>query len=261
MFPNEAASRAAKQMDITQYFARDYHGAPFVLFGPAHLLTLLVIVLFNLWLIWRFRGAPPETLRKVRWTMLAVLYTNEIAWHLWNLAIGTWTIQTMLPLHLCSLLIWLCGVLLLTRNYTVYEFVYFLGIGGAIQALITPDAGIYGFPHFRYLQSIVSHGLLVSTGIYMTVVEGFRPTWKSMLKVAVVANLYMLFIYFVNAAIGSNYMMVNAKPAVTSLFNLLPDWPWYIPWMEIIAVAIFLLLYAPFMFKDWRARALATGGS
>jgi len=25
-----------------------------------------------------------------------------------------------------------------------------MGIGGALQALLTPDLGLYGFPHFRF---------------------------------------------------------------------------------------------------------------
>ncbi len=243
-------------MDLLQYFARDYHGAPFVLFGAAHIVTLVVVALFILALT-RFKGAPESTLRKVRWTLAIVLCLNEIAWHVWSLAVGTWNIQTMLPLQLCSLLIWLSVFALISRNTILYEFVYFLGIGAAIQALFTPDAGIYGFPHFRYLQTIISHGLLVSIGVYMTVVEGFRPTWTSMARVFVVTNVYMVIIYFVNMAIGSNYMMVNAKPNVTSLFDLMPAWPWYILWAEALAVVIFLLLYLPFMIKDWRAERAA----
>jgi hypothetical integral membrane protein (TIGR02206 family) len=89
------------------------------------------------------------------------------------------------------------------------------------------------------------------------VVEGFRPTWKSMARVFVVTNLYMFIIYFVNSAIGSNYMMVNAKPGVTSLFDLMPPWPWYILWAEALAVVIFLLLYLPFALKDRRAKQAA----
>jgi hypothetical integral membrane protein (TIGR02206 family) len=236
-------------MGLLQYFAKDYHGPPFILFGPVHLVTLLVVVLFILWLT-RFKGASQQTLRNVRWTLAIVLWLNEIAWHVWNIAVGTWNIQTMLPLHLCSVLVWLTGFMLIFRNYTLYEFAYFLGIGAAIQSLITPDAGMYGFPHFRYIQPIISHGLLVSIGVYMTVVEDFRPTWKSMVRVFVITNLYMFVIYFVNLALGSNYMMVNAKPDVTSLFDVLPAWPWYIPCAEALAVAIFLLLYVPFVIKD-----------
>ncbi len=240
-------------MDFGQYFIKDYTGAAFVLFGTAHLGTLGVIVLFNFWLV-TFRRASEATRTKLRWTLAIVLWLVESSWHLWNLAIGTWTIQTMLPLHMCSVLIWLTGFMLIFKNYSIYEFVYFLGIGGALQALLTPDVGIYGFPHFRYFQTFFSHGLLVSAGIYMTVVEGFRPTWKSILRIFVIANIYMVSIYFVNSAIGSNYLLINGKPPMATILDLLPAWPWYIPWLEGIALATCLILYLPFAIKDWRAR-------
>lgn len=240
-------------MDILQYFARDYHGAPFILFGTVHLLTLAVVGLFVFGLT-LFRGASEQARTRVRWTLAVVLILNELAWHAWNIAIGTWTIQTMLPLQLCNILVWLEGYMLLTRNYTIYEFAYLLGISGPLQELLTPDAGPYGFPHFRYIQPVISHGLLVAIGVYMTVVEGMRPTWKSIVRVFVITNLYMLVIFFVNTAIGSNYLMINYKPGVTSLLTLLPAWPWYIPWMEIIALLLIALLYLPFLIKDWQAR-------
>ena len=72
------------------------------------------------------------------------------------------------------------------------------GSRAAIQALATPDLGIYGFPHFRFFQTFLSHGLIVTSAIYMTVVEGFRPTWKSMLRVFVWMNVYAVIVYFVN---------------------------------------------------------------
>ena len=129
--------------------------------------------------------------------MLAILLVaNEIAWHYWNYVFGLWTIQTMLPLHLCSTLIWLGALMLMTKNYRIYEFTYFLGIGGAIQALATPGLGIYGFPHFVFFQYFLSHGLLITSAIYMTVVEGFRPTWKSMVRVFVWTNIYVVIVYF-----------------------------------------------------------------
>jgi hypothetical integral membrane protein (TIGR02206 family) len=243
-------------MDLLQYFSRDYHGAPFILFGTAHILSLVAVALFIVGLT-RFKGASEQTLRRVRWTLAGALWLNEIIWHAWNIAVGTWSIQSMLPLHLCSLLIWLSAFVLVSKNYTLYEFVYFLGIGGGLQALLTPDAGIYGFPHYRYLVTIIAHGLLVSVGVYMTVVEGFRPTWASIVRVFVVANLYMLLIYFVNSAIGSNYMMVNAKPGSASLLDILPPWPWYIPWLDVLGLLNCLILYLPFMLKDWRAKQVA----
>ncbi|HXF84950.1 MAG TPA: TIGR02206 family membrane protein [Anaerolineales bacterium] len=236
---------------MDQFFSADYQGPPFEHLGAAHLGALTFLVLLNLFLI-RFRQANESTKKTIRWTLALILWGNEIAWHVWNYAVGRWTIQTMLPLHLCSLLVWVGALMLVTKNYRIYEFMYLAGIGGGIQALATPDLGIYGFPHFRFFQTFTSHGLIVTSAIYMTVVEGLRPTWKSLLRVAMWLNLYMIPVYFINTAIGSNYLMINHKPDLPSLLDLFPEWPLYILYMEAVGVVTFFLLYLPFAIKDLR---------
>lgn len=238
---------------MSQFFSVTYAGPPFKLFGAAHWGALIFLLLLNLFLL-RFRHADESTRKTVRWVLALILWVNEIAWHVWNYAVGQWTIQTMLPLHLCSLMVWTGALMLVTKSYRLYEFLYLAGIGGGIQALATPDLGIYGFPHFRFFQTFISHGLIVTSAIYMTVVEGFRPTWKSLLRVAIALNLYMIPVYFINMAIGSNYLMINHKPDVPTLLDLLPEWPVYILYMELIGVITFMLLYMPFAIKDLQAR-------
>ncbi len=237
------------------YFAGDYPGPEFEFLGAAHLVAIGVLIVLNLWLV-SFKNASDATKSRVRWTLAIILWTNEIAWHVWNAEIGKWTIQTMLPLHLCSVLVWVGAFMLVTKNQVIYEFAYFLGIAGAFQAIATPDLGIYGFPHFRFFQTFLSHGLIITSAIYMTVVEGFRPTWKSLLRVAVGINIYMVVIFLVNVAIGSNYLMINGRPATPSLLDLLPDWPVYILYMEAIGLICCLLLYLPFLIKDWRTKRI-----
>jgi hypothetical integral membrane protein (TIGR02206 family) len=238
---------------MEQFFTWDYHGSPFELFGPAHLVGLLALLVLNL-LLTRAKNASDRIRGLLRWTLAILLWTNEAAWHIWWIANDQWTVQSMMPLQICSLMVWVSGTMLVTRSFKIYEFAYFLGIGGGLQALATPDLGIYGFPHFRFFQTFLSHGLIITAPIFMTVVEGFRPTWKSMLKAALWTNVYALAIYFVNNTLGSNYLMVNAKPGVPSLLDLLPEWPWYILWMEGIGVTTFLLLYLPFIVKDLNIR-------
>jgi len=240
---------------MTGYFAGDYQGQAFELFGLTHWAALAVIVLLNLYLL-KFRNASDKTKGAVRWLMALILWGNEIAWHYWNYAVGKWTIQTMLPLQLCSVLVWVGAWMLVTKSYKIYEFMYFMGIGGALQALATPDLGIYGFPHFRFFQTFLSHGLIVTAAIYMTTVEGLRPTWKSMVRVFVWMNVYALIIYFVNIYLGSNYLMINYKPNTPSLLDLLPPWPTYILYMEAIGVITMIVLYLPFVIKDLRTSYL-----
>ena len=238
---------------MIQFFAVDYSGGPFIAFGPAHLGALAAILLLNLYLL-RFRNAGEMSQRRVRWILALTIWLAEASWQAWNLLTGQWNVRYMLPLHLCSALIWLSGWMLVTKHQTIYEFAYFLGIGGAIQYLATPDLGIYGFPHFRFFQTFVSHGLLLTSAVYMTVVARLRPGWRSLLRVALWTNAYMAVIFVVNRILGSNYLMINAKPDIPSLLDLLPPWPYYIAWMELIGIATFLLLYLPFAVRDGRRR-------
>ena len=242
---------------MEKFFSGNYPGPAFIMFGTPHLITLALLVVLNLLLI-RFKTAEETTKHKIRWTLALILWGNEIAWHVWNYAVGKWTIQTMLPLQVCSILVWLGALMLVTKNYQIYEFMYFMGIGGAMQALATPDLGMYGYPHFRFFQTFISHGLIVTAAIYMTVVEGYRPTWKSITRVFLWMNVYMVIIFILNTAIGSNYLMVNHKPETASLLDLLPAWPIYVLYMELIGLVTVLLLYSPFAIKDWKQRRLTT---
>lgn len=236
---------------MTRFFASDFPGHPFELFVFSHIIALIVLITLNILLI-QFKSASDKSKRTTRWALASILIGNEIAWHAWNAAVSKWSIQTMLPLHLCSALVWLGAIMLITKNYQVYEFMYLMGIGGAIQALATPDLGIYGFPHFRFFQTFISHGLIVTSAIYMTIVEEFRPTWKSLIRVAIWMNIYAVIIFLINNAIGSNYLMVNGKPDTPSLLDLLPPWPVYILYMEAIGIITVLVLYLPFALRDRR---------
>ena len=238
---------------MIEFFAADYQGPAFQLFGTAHIAALVALVALNIFLL-SFKYSSETRKSSLRWMLALILVVNEIAWHYWNYSTGRWTIQSMLPLHLCSLLVWAGAFMLITKNYRIYEFMYFMGIGGAIQALATPGIGDYGFPHFLFFQYFISHGLIITSAIFMTVVIGLRPTWRSILRVFIWMNIYAAIVYFINTQIGSNYLMLNYKPNTPSLLDLLPPWPIYILYMEAIGVVTCFVLYIPFIIKDWRSR-------
>lgn len=230
----------------------DYHGAPFVTFGERHLMSLAVLVVFGA-IILSFRGADEATRRRVRYGLAALLVVNEIGWHLWAYTYVGWTLDKMLPLHLCSALVWVGAYGLVTLNPIVYEFMYFMGIGGPLQAVLTPDAGQYGLPHFRAIQTMVSHGTLIIAALYLTRVEGMRPTWASVRRVMIGTFLYMCAVTVVNVFLGSDYMWTMSKPPVKTLLDVLGPWPWYNIPVILLGVLNVLLLYTPFWWIDRRA--------
>lgn len=236
---------------MAQYFAADFAGK-FHLFGTPHLIAITILAIVNA-SFFAFRGRwNDHTRRRIEVTLAIVIIFFEVAWQVWSVYVGWWRIQIMLPFHLCNLMMYLAPYMLLTHNYRAFEFVYFLGIGGALQGVITPAIGDHGFPHFLFFQAIIAHGAVVTAGIYMAVVQGYRPTWQSFKRVIIIGNIYMVFVAIIDWAIGANYMFLAQKPDSTSLMDALGPHPWYILSLEGIALLVMLLLYLPYIIKDRR---------
>lgn len=237
---------------IINLFARNYQGGSFVLFGPAHLIGLAVVAASCLG-VWAARGQfSPRSQRAIRWGLCALIYLCEGSWQVWMLLTGQWTVQGMLPLWLCSVTSWTMPLLLIVRSRRYYEWAYFMGIIGASMALLTPDLMAYGFPHYRFIEFFTLHGAVIVAVVYMTVVEGFRPEWRSLARVAVLANLYWVFCAVVNRLIGSNYLYTQGKLPTPSLLDVLGPYPWYLLSMEGLGILLCLLLYLPFALQDRR---------
>ena len=220
-----------------------------------NLFAALGLIGLNRWLA-SFKHAEHTTRTVIRYSLAAGLWLNELTWHYWTWQQGGWTIQTMLPLHACSLMIWLAGFMLVFRSRGIFELAYFWGLGGAAQVLLTSFGPVEVFGQYRYFQIFISHGLLITAVLYMHTVEGFRPTWSSFRRAVIGMFLYTLAMLPINFLLGSNYGYLAGKPAeFSSLLDILPPWPFYIPYMEAYGVLVFLLLYLPFAIKDWRNKA------
>ncbi len=243
---------------MNQFFSLEFSSGPFVLFSPSHLSALGTINLLLLLLVISRNRLTPQQKQAIRYSAAALLVFNEIMWHIWNFVTGQWTLQKMLPLHLCSVLVWLSAYMLVKKSYRIYEFAYLLGIPGALQALLTPDLGIYDFPHFRYYQVFVSHGLIVLSAIYVTLVENYRPHLNSLKSVFIFSNLFMVAVTALNLIIGSNYLFTAHKPETASLLDVLPPWPWYLIIIELLGLVFMALFYLPFAIKDFARRKSIT---
>lgn len=235
---------------MSDLFAKDYTGGAFVLFGTEHLLALALIAAACVAVVLLRRRFSPKAQRITRWTLLGVIYLCEGSWQVWMLATDQWTIQGMLPLWLCSVTSWTMPLLLIWRSQRYYEWAYFMGVIGAALALSTPDLTIYGFPHFRFIEFLTLHGLIIVAVVYMTAVEGFRPTWGSLPRVILITNLYWLVCFIVNNLIGSNYGYTQGKLPTPSLLDVLGPHPWYLLSMEVLGIALCLLMYLPFALRD-----------
>lgn len=238
---------------MIRFLSPAFDGGAFRLFGAWHLLAVGAVVVAASALICLARAGEPVRRRRIARALALALILNETAWHLWNLLAGSWTIQRMLPLHLCSAMVWITAGALLFGQWRLYPLLYFYGIAGAAQALITPDLGAFGFPHYQFFQTMLGHGLLVTGGFWVVTVERWRPTLRAVCWVTLGLNAYALLLLWINLRIGSNYLYVTGRPESASLLDFLPDWPWYLMIAEGMAVTIFTLMYLPFRVSRERA--------
>jgi hypothetical integral membrane protein (TIGR02206 family) len=223
-------------------------GPSFRVGSPSHLAVLAIFVLFVVaMLAWR---SPTDAARnRMRWALAIIMVGSDLGWHVWYLMTGQWSIASMLPLQLCALTTYLCAAMLVTRSYFLYELVYFYALGGSSQALFTPDIP-YDFPNPRFLLNFVGHGAMVFAALYMTKVEGYRPTWRSAKRAALALLAYAVPIFWLNVAIGSNYLFIGRKPDAASPLDVLPPWPWYVPLVGLAVIVMVVVLYAPFAIAD-----------
>ncbi len=251
-----------KEVEMSPLLQADFENTLFDLFGPTHwaAIGLLVLAIVSLPLIRQWWDERSK--RILRYALIGWILFWEIAYTAWNIYHGTWSVQQHLPLHLSSVTAWLSMYMLATKSYSAYELVYFAGLGGASQALLTPDTGADIPAYFRIIQIFSSHSAIILAALYMTIVEGYRPTLKSVKRVFILLNIYVILIFFVNMALGSNYLFIAYKPTTFfSLLDYLAPWPWYILEMEGIALVIFALLYLPYFIKDLRVRRQAVATS
>ncbi|GGG89154.1 YwaF family protein [Paenibacillus radicis (ex Gao et al. 2016)] len=192
----------------------------------------------------------PGINKAVRYALAALLAACELSFQSWYVLTGNWGVHA-LPLQLCSMMVLLAAVLLVKRNAKLGDVVFFLGILGALQALLTPNLD-YSFPHFRYFHFYIAHIGIIAACLFWAAVERYRPSFKSAARAYVWLHLLAIPAAIVNTATGTtNFMFLARKPDTVSLLDLLGPWPWYLLQLELVVIALILILLGLMKTIEW----------
>ncbi len=183
----------------------------------------------------------------MRPVLISMLLLSEVSILIWTVSTGIWDVRFHLPLQLCTISLFLSIFMLISKKKWLVDVVYFFGIAGATQAILTPDL-YYSFPHFRYWHFFIAHIAIILSILYMIWVEGFRLTVKSAIRSYIFLNVIALFVFGINYITGANYMFLSHKPEGPSILDFLGPYPWYILQLQLIVVLMYGLLYLPFHF-------------
>ncbi len=190
-------------------FQTDYpSGSGFPLFGLNHILWLLAILFVCIMSTAWYVKLPAKKQRKVSLILGIALpvmgiYRDVILWITGHYDRG------FLPLHLCSMALWIGAVYVVTRIRYIGVVYVLLCVPGAISALLFPDWNMYPFLNYMHIHAFLTHGVIVILGIWLAVSGEIQTNWKDLWMPVSFAMIGAIMIYLVNRWLGTNYWFLN----------------------------------------------------
>ncbi len=122
---------------------------------PEHLVPLAILVVVASLLCAAARRTPGRWLEWVAVIIAGAIVITELSWQPYVIANHSWSAAYSLPVQLCDVGGFVAAAALIWRQLLLIEIAYFWGLGGTLQALLTPDLRDH-FPSFPYLQFYAS---------------------------------------------------------------------------------------------------------
>src|ERR1700681_3572868 len=226
-------------------------GPPFHALGGAHL-TVIFLTIASPFLLAALVGRTKSRKleRSIVIALSSLLVLNYAAFMLLVRRFGAVSWQQVLPLQLCDWGMVVVIVAMLSGNQRWFEVAYFWGLGGTLQAVLTPNLA-FGPPDFRFFSFFISHCGIIIGVVFLMLVHKYRAHAMSIVRVFAWTELYFVITMTADALTGFNYGFLLHKPEAFSILSFLSDWrPLYLLQMHGIALLFFIVLYSPFAIVD-----------
>ena len=220
-------------------------------YGLPHLTVIFLTIVLPFALaaiVWRTKSSRTE--KAIVGVLSAVLVLNYIVYLIFIRSRGTTTWQQMLPMQLCDWGMVVVIVAMCTGNQRWFEVAYFWGIGGTLQAVLTPNLR-FGFPDWRFISFFTSHCGIIIGVVFLMLTRRYRPYPMSIVRVFLWSEFYFVVTFITDKLTGFNYGFLLHKPEAFSILSFLSDsQPLYLVQMHGLALSFFLALYVPFAIYD-----------
>lgn len=219
----------------------------FPLFGTVHLgelsVSALLILLVCLW----YRKAGARTRRGILVAITALMLADELLKYIIMLATDQWS-WAYLPLHLCSINLFVCLYCTLTDKTWCKEELYALCIPGAAIALLCPGWQAVPLWNIMHLHSLSVHVMLLLYPLLL-LVGGFRPQARRAPQALAFLFGTAFPIYFLNKALDTNFYFLNEpySNVITIWFTQLFGEKYYIVGFLPAVLLVMCLMYLPWI--------------
>ena len=216
-----------------------------------HVLPLALLVVVAVPLCVAARRASGRWIDAVAVIIALTIVVAELSWQPYVVAKGTWSAAASLPVQLCDVAGFVAAAALLWRQLVLVEVAYFWGLGGTLQAVLTPDLKDH-FPSFPYLQFYVTHDLVILAALFLVFGLALQPRPGAVRRIFVLTVAFAIVVGLIDLATGGNYMYLRQVPVSGSLLDLMGPWPWYIAAGAVLTLVVLAILDAPFRLSRLR---------
>ena len=231
-------------------------------YGLPHLTVIFLTIVLPFALaaiVWRTKSQRLE--KMIISVLSAVLILNYVVYLIFIRSRGMVDWQHMLPMQMCDWGMVVVIVAMWKGGQRWFEVAYFWGIGGTLQAVLTPNLS-FGFPDWRFISFFTSHSTIIVGVVFLMLTRGYRPYPLSIVRVWLWSEFYFVVTLVIDKLTDVNYGFLLHKPEAFSILSFLSDsWSLYLLQLHAVALLFFLGLYAPFAIYDLVKRGRSTGGS
>jgi len=216
--------------------------------GLSHILTVILSISSIILIPKYLKDTSFKVKNSFKYLIIFLLLINQIMdFYREGIAIGRW--QEGLPLHLCDFSTIAIILYFLTKKRDFFVFAFFFGIAGGGMSILTPDT-VYGFPYIGYIQSQIGHTMILMGVTYAMIIDKQRPYLIDVPKALFYASVLLLFTYFMNYILGTNYWFLAEKPIGDNITSFMRPEPFHIIDLYIAAIVICYAIYLPYYLRD-----------
>lgn len=218
-------------------------GLGFKLFGTVHLSWLAAFVILAVAVSIIYRKLSPKARNIMRIAVASLILLDEV-WKWVFLFIGGRYEHSYLPLHLCSINVFLVAFHIFKKSKLVENFLYAICIPAAIIALLTPSWTELPPANFMHIHSFTIHILLGLYPIMLVLGGDIKPHIKMAPKCLLLLLCMGVVVLGVNFLCGTNFMFLMRTDDISFLVlfeNIFGAHQWAFPILLPIVLAIMYL--------------------
>ena len=232
-------------------------GLGFQHFDLCHIQWLLVFVLAAVICSACYRRFDAMKRRIFRIIMAAAIVLDEVFKQV-CLQVGDNFEFDYLPLHLCSINIFLIAIHAIHPFRMLGNFLYTVCIPGAAAALLFPTWTKLPVENFMHIHSFSVHILLMLYPVVLTVGRDIRPDARQIPKILGLLGCLAAAVQCVNLALDTNFMFLMKAPKSSPLYWFKITFGNHLIGYPILIALVLAIMHIPFIYLSRKRAAMHT---